>query len=310
MDILALIAAFGGGAFAAGLGALPAFIMTGFLALVGTGITLAGGADILTSNLAFGSFFGPHIAFAGAAAATAYAARKNNTLIASTSFDCGEVALTLEEGILIDGTDITYSLGKTLDGTVLIVGGVFGMIGYLVNYLYSGVLHLNTDTVAMTVATLGLIARFTIGKSGLTGQYTGTEKRQYFSQNQELIYNIVVGLSVGIMVSCVAAYLKNLGVSKEFLIAGYPSLCFGISAITLVFAQMGFSVPITHHISLPAANAAVLSGNPIIGVVVAIACSLIGDFFTKTINSYVDTHIDPPACTIFIMEFIVFGLFM
>ena len=125
MDILALIAAFGGGAFAAGLGALPAFIMTGFVALVGTGITLAEGADILTGNLAFGSFFGPHIAFAGAAA-----------------------------------------------------------------------------------------------------------------------------------------------------------------------------------------NAAVLSGNPIIGVVVAIACSLMGDFFTKTINSYVDTHIDPPACAIFIMEFIVFGLFI
>ena len=126
MDILALIAAFGGGAFAAGLGALPAFIMTGFVALVGTGITLAGGADILTGHLAFGSFFGLHIAFAGASTA----------------------------------------------------------------------------------------------------------------------------------------------------------------------------------------NAAVLSGNPIIGVVVAIACSLMGDFFTKTINSYVDTHIDPPACAIFIMEFIVFGLFM
>ena len=84
MDILALIAAFGGGAFAAGLGALPAFIMTGFVALVGTGITLAGGTDILTGNLAFGFFFGPHIAFAGAAA-TAYAARKNNSLIAAGS---------------------------------------------------------------------------------------------------------------------------------------------------------------------------------------------------------------------------------
>ena len=196
------------------------------------------------------------------------------------------------------------------NGTVLIMGGVFGMLGYLVNHLYSGVLHLNTDTVAMTVATLGVIARFTIGKSGLTGEYTESEKRQYFSQGQELLYNIVLGLAVGIIVSYVAAYLKDLGVSKEFLVAGYPALCFGISAITLIFAQMGFDVPTTHHISLPAANAAVLSGNPIIGVVVAIACSLMGDFFTKTINSYVDTHIDPPACAIFIMESIVFGLFM
>ena len=309
MDILALIAAFGGGAFAAGLGALPAFIMTGFVALVGTGITLAGGADILTGNLAFGSFFGPHIAFAGAAA-TAYAARKNNSLIAAGSLEGGNVSIAVEKGILVNGADITYSLGKTLYGTVLIMGGVFGMLGYLVNHLYSGVLHLNTDTVAMTVATLGIIARFSIGKSGLTGEYTFSEKRQYFSQGQELLYNIVLCLAVGIIVSYVAAYLKDLGVSKEFLVAGYPALCFGISAITLIFAQMGFDVPTTHHISLPAANAAVLSGNPIIGVVVAIACSLMGDFFTKTINSYVDTHIDPPACTIFIMEFIVFGLFM
>lgn len=309
MDILALIAAFGGGAFAAGLGALPAFIMTGFVALVGTGITLAGGADILTGNLAFGSFFGPHIAFAGAAA-TAYAARKNNSLIAAGSLEGGNVSIAVEKGILVNGADITYSLGKTLYGTVLIMGGVFGMLGYLVNHLYSGVLHLNTDTVAMTVATLVVIARFTIGKSGLTGEYTESKKRQYFSQGQELLYNIVIGLAVGIIVSYVAAYLKDLGVSKEFLVAGYPALCFGISAITLIFAQMGFGIPTTHHISLPAANAAVLSGNSIIGVVVAIACSLIGDFFTKTINSYVDTHIDPPACTIFIMEFIVFGLFM
>ena len=178
MDILALIAAFGGGAFAAGLGALPAFIMTGFVALVGTGITLAGGADILTGNLAFGSFFGPHIAFAGAA--TAYAARKNNSLIAAGSLEGGDVSIAVEKGILVNGADITYSLGKTLDGTVLIMGGVFGMLGYLVNHLYSGVLHLNTDTVAMTVATLVVIARFTIGKSGLTGKYTESEKRQYF----------------------------------------------------------------------------------------------------------------------------------
>ena len=309
MDILALIAAFGGGAFAAGLGALPAFIMTGFVALVGTGITLAGGADILTGNLAFGSFFGPHIAFAGAAA-TAYAARKNNSLIAAGSLEGGNVSIAVEKGILVNGADITYLLGKTLYGTFLIMGGVFGMLGYLVNHLYSGVLHLNTDTVAMTVAILGIIARFSIGKSGLTGEYTFSEKRQYFSQGQELLYNIVLCLAVGIIVSYVAAYLKDLGVSKEFLVAGYPALCFGISAITLIFAQMGFGIPTTHHISLPAANAAVLSGNSIIGVVVAIACSLMGDFFTKTINSYVDTHIDPPACTIFIMEFIVFGLFM
>lgn len=310
MNILALVAAFGGGAFSAGIGALASFIMTGFVALAGTAIILAGGPDVLTTNLAFGSFFGPHIAFAGAVAATAYAARKNNSLIESKALEDGDTAVAASKGILLNGSDITYALSKTLDGSVLLMGGLFGVLGYLIQYLYAGVLHLNTDTVAMTVATLGVLSRFVIGKSGLTGKYTGSEPRQYFSKGSELIYNIVLGLAVGIVVSYVAAYLEEIGVSRGFLVAGYPALCFGISAITLVFLQMGFGSPVTHHISLPAANAAVLSGNPLIGIVVAIACSLLGDFFGKTVNSYVDSHIDPPACTIFIMEFIVFGLFM
>lgn len=310
MNIFALIASFGGGAFAAGLGALPAFIMTGFIVIAGTAITLAGGGDIVTGNIAFGSFFGPHISFAGAVAATAYAARKNNALIQSGKVVDGDVAIATPSKILTAGADITYSLGKECDGTVLLMGGLFGVFGYLIQHLYLGVLHLNTDTVAMTVATLGIISRLAIGKTGLTGNYTDNAKRQYIGTGKELVYNIVLGLSVGILVSYTAAYLKDIGVSQEFLVAGFPALCFGISAVTLIFAQMGFASPTTHHISLPAANAAVLSGNPLIGIVVAIVCSLLGDFFVKTVNSYADSHIDPPACTIFIMEFIVFGLFM
>ena len=66
MDILALIAAFGGGIIGAYMGALPAFIMTGIYALVGGVLTAAGvGGDVAVNYLAFGSFVGPHIAFAG-----------------------------------------------------------------------------------------------------------------------------------------------------------------------------------------------------------------------------------------------------
>ena len=68
MSIINLIAAFGGGAFAASIGALPAFIMTGVFAVVGAAASMCGAADagnILVNYFAFGSFFGPHIAFAG-----------------------------------------------------------------------------------------------------------------------------------------------------------------------------------------------------------------------------------------------------
>ena len=57
MDILALIAAFGGGIIGAYMGALPAFIMTGIYALVGGVLTAAGvGGDVAVNYLAFGSF--------------------------------------------------------------------------------------------------------------------------------------------------------------------------------------------------------------------------------------------------------------
>ncbi|WP_455542169.1 hypothetical protein [Intestinibacter sp.] len=302
MNILALIAAFGGGAFGAALGALPAFIMTGFMALVGTGIAIAGGADVLVSGLAFGSFFGPHISFAGGVAAVAYAARKSQAQIALNN---GET-----EGIqVIGGADITYGLNGTGDPGVILMGGLFGILGFLIQYLYANVLSLQTDTVAMTVATLGIVTRLVIGRTGLIGKYECECPRKYMETGKGLLFNIIIGLVVGIVVCYVGAFLLDSGVTIQAL-GSYPAMCFGISAITLIFAQYGTTIPTTHHISLPAANAFVLSGgNPIVGVIVAIVCSLLGDFFVKTVNSYCDSHIDPPACTIFIMTFIIMAIF-
>ena len=79
MSILGLIAAFGGGVFAAAIGGVPAFIMTGVFSIVGAVAGMCGAADasnILINYFAFGSFFGPHVAFAGGVAAAAYAKKK------------------------------------------------------------------------------------------------------------------------------------------------------------------------------------------------------------------------------------------
>ena len=307
MSFLSLIAAFGGGAFGAALGALPAFIMTGFVALAGAGIALAGGADVLVGNLAFGSFFGPHIAFAGGVAAAAYAGRKSTTS-KTGQLVSGDVAVLTEEDIF-NGSDITFALNSKGDYSIIIVGGIFGVIGYLINYLYSSIIGFQTDTVAMTVATSGVLARLIIGKSGLIGKYTSNDSREFISKGKELIYNIILGLMVGIVISYTGAVLIESGAPVNAVKASYPSLCFAISAITLIFVQFGAGVPTTHHISLTSSNAFVLSGNPIVGIIVAIISSLLGDFFTKTFNSHCDSHIDPPACTIFIMTFIILAVF-
>lgn len=74
-DVLWLVAAFGGGVFGASVGALPAFILCGFAAIVGPAVALATGNAAFTVDIAFGPMLGPHTAFAGGVAAAAYAAR-------------------------------------------------------------------------------------------------------------------------------------------------------------------------------------------------------------------------------------------
>lgn len=239
--------------------------------------------------------------------AAAYASRKSMVL-STGQMSNGETAVLTGEDVF-NGSHITFALNAKGDYSVIIAGGIFGIIGYLINHLYANIIGLQTDTVAMTVATSGILARLILGKTGLIGKYTGTDSRAFVSKGNELIYNIVLGLIVGVVISYTGAILIESGVPVEAVKTSYPSLCFAISAITLIFAQFGTGVPTTHHITLPAANAFVLSGNPIVGIIVAILCSLLGDFFTKTFNSYCDSHIDPPACTIFIMTFIILAVF-
>lgn len=273
MTLNLILAAFGGGLLGALIGALPVFIMTGFMVIAGLMVG-AGGPDVV-GGIAFGAYLGPHIAFAGGVAAAAFAHKK---------------------GKLEAGGDILSPMAKFNDASVLLVGGVFGVVGLLINYLYATVLTIPTDTVAMTVVTSGLIARLVFGKSGLLGKCEDP-KRVFFPVAESLSTLVVIGLGLG-LVSSYFAVEYNLVV-----------LGFGISAASLIFTQMGFEVPGTHHISLVSAVAAAASGSIIIGAVFGILSAILGDVFGKIFNSYCDSHIDPPAGAIFILTFIVLLIF-
>lgn len=291
MDIMALVAAFGGGVIGAYMGALPVFIMTGVFALVGALATAAGAAaDIGVGVLAFGSFVGPHVAFAGGVAAAAYAGKKKK---------------------LASGADILSSLNGLGSPDVLLVGGAFGVIGFLIAFVIGKIpfLGANTDLPGITVFISALIARFAFGTSGLTGNYTGEGKREWFSGGTGFIYNIVLGGGIGIAVSFVAASLYEA--DNTVALGIFPIICFGFSAITLIFTQTGFATPATHHITLVSALAAVAglnalgAGGALLGVLFGALASLLGDLVGKSLNSYVDTHIDPPATTIWILTIVV-----
>lgn len=288
MDIANLIGAFGGGLLGACIGGLPVFILTGIVAIAGGVVTLAGGPDLSVGSIAFGSILGPHIAFAGGVAAAAFSANKKKDLDA--------------------GTNILASLNGFEDSATLLVGGIFGVFGYLLSYLYGDVLKIPTDIPALAVFTLAIVTRLVLGNSGISGQRDENCERGFFKKGQALVYSIILSGGIGIAISYVGYHLINTGASPE-LLGIYPVICFGISATALIFTQTGFATPATHHITLPAAAATIASGNPLMGVIFAIIGGVLGDVAANVLNTNCDSHIDPPASSIMITMLVISVLF-
>ena len=292
MSYLAIIASFGAGVFGAAMGGVATFVMVGLIAIAGSIAAMAGGTDIATATMAFGTVFGPHISFTGAVAAAAYAGRKKY----------------LKSG----GADIMTALFGLNKPDMLFIGGVTGVLGFLIHWFYTNVCHFDTDTVAMTVATLGVLTRLIIGKSGFIGKCEEGEKRQLFTMDK-LWSNLLLGLSMGLIVAGTGIFLLNTYPDMADLIrANYANIFFSISALTFVLMMTvpGASTPATHHITITTAHAVVLTGNLGISILIAVIATFLQDIFVNLFNSHHnDTHWDPPAMTIFILTFIIYALF-
>lgn len=300
MSIIGLIAAFGGGIFAAAIGALPAFIMTGVFAVVGAVAGMCGAADasnILVNYFAFGSFFGPHIAFAGGVAASAYAKKK---------------------GITENGADIATACAGYNAPDVLLVGGIFGVIGFLfkelvIANLFAGTIspRLITDAPGITVFCSGLLVRAIFGGA----RFKTSDK--VISSGNALANTIVIAIGYSLVVAGLYLGAVSAGVPVEAFGGLYHVLIFGLAAVGLVFAEMGQPFFGCHHIVIIAAEATVQSyaamGNMwaslVIGVIFGVLAALIADIEGNTINCGTDSHIDNPACAIFIMTFVVNACF-
>lgn len=277
-DWTSLLAAFGGGLFAAAIGTLPAFIFTGLLVLVGVAAAAAGGGTDILSEVAFGPVFGPHIAFGGGAAATAYAYRK---------------------GLLASGRDIVQPLMGLGRPDVLAVGGCFGALGFLLNVLWQGLeLGPRTDTIALSVVVSAMIARLGFGRSGLASRPRAPSETAHWVRHQERPAQCA---SIGLGVGLIAAFLAlTFGAERGGDVFG-----FGIAAFSLLFAQMGLKAPVTHHMALPAAAAALASGNLFVGAAFGVVGAFAGEGFSRIFHQHGDTHVDPPAAGIAIAVAIV-----
>jgi hypothetical protein len=289
---ISLLAAFGGGVFGASIGALPAFIMTGVVAAIGGILSCAGIPgiqELFVNNIAFGVFLGPHVCFAGGVAAAAYARRI---------------------GKAENGADIARALNGIEDASVLAVGGLFGMIGYIIASLVSALFSLTpfyTDNPGCTVFLSAVLARLLFGNRGMR---SGAKESTWISHGPALTNLLLIAFAYSLAVSGVYAALAEQGYASQ--LGSYHIVIFGLAAIGLIFAEFGQAYFGWHHIGIISAEAVMCGyscglggGSVLLGVLFGMIAAIIGDVESHMLNTDVDSHIDPPATAIFICTILI-----
>ncbi len=314
-----LIAALAGGAFGAALGALPSFVFTGFVVLLGEGLGalqaeladagVEGIALDVTGAIGFGPVVGPHIAFAGGVAATAYAGKRYPEMGTPGGFHFGK--------------EITYAFGTKPD--ILLVGALFGALGMLVTQIGEGI-GLPLDNIAMSVALTALVARvvfdypligtpagngyldmspFERGETRAGSERPSTEP--WLPHQYTWSGVTAIGLVGGVLGGW--AWLET----------GSMFLGYGISAASLLFLNLGVEkIPVTHHITLLGSSGAMIAASavgsdPVVLIVAALfGClsGLFGEVTQRVFYSHSGTHVDPPAMAIAIMTLLIGVLYL
>lgn len=326
-----LLATFAGGALGATLGGLQAFSLAGLMVVIGETYALvhrtvgAGVAPDITGSVAFGAVLGPHIAFGGGAAAVAYAAKQGYL---DTDF------------AYHDAKHITRGLGNRPD--VLVVGGLFGIVGYWVATA-STVVGLPTDPVALGVVLSALAHRLVFGY-----QISGAAPSQWFDmspfergERRQPDPTLTTDGGTGRLVvepwlpyqyrwSHVTVLGGAVGVLGGYLayLTGSAFLAFGISVVALAFLCAGVAhVPVTHHMSLPASTVAIASVDAakpltpaviaeamplgeaiVLGALFGILGALVGEVAQRIFYAHAETHLDPPAVSIVVTTLLIGGL--
>ncbi|MCO7274454.1 MULTISPECIES: hypothetical protein [Cellulosimicrobium] len=303
IDLFSLLLSLGGGFVGAALGALLAFVFTGLAVVLGVVALAAGGGSGMLDTVAFGPFFGPHVAFAGGVAAAGYAARRGG----------------------FDGKDIVTPLASIRRPDVLLVGALFGALGYVVQVAVAATpwFGSHTDTVAVTVFLSGVAARLVFGRTGLLGavprtpqgwkRFAPTPENQWIPGQQRFRDNTVLGAFAGLFAAGTTVLLAE---SFPDLQGSAHVFAFGVSAFSLAFLAVGMPVPVTHHITvvggLAAATFLPVVGSTFAAVLVGAAFAVVAawgaELFARLLHIHGDTHIDPPAATIWPTSLLVLGL--
>jgi len=281
--VTSLILAFAGGMFGATIGGLNSFVLTG-LAAFGAAIAASTGNGGGFAGVPWGFLLGPHIAFQGGASAVAFAQAQGKV-------DAGA------------GRDIGLALVELNDPMILAVGGVFGALGYIVNYVLAMVPPINgmgwTDTVALTILINASLTRILFGVKTKSpfGQVREGDVRWHLSDVAAWLPwqhkpAQLIALSVAIALPFSALIAEN----PDLMLTG-----FGITAFWLIWLRLGVNFPVGHHIAHPAQIATLATGNVWWGLVFGLLGAFLGEIYACIFLNHADTHIDPPAVAILTM---------
>ena len=322
LSVELLLAGLAGGLLGAALGALPAFSLAGASIVVGEVVNIVAGdpspatantpaaldAVGLTGTVGFGPVLGPHVAFAGGAAAAAYVARDET---ADTTFRYHQAK----------------QISKPLPGApdVLLVGAAFGLVGVVLAQLTAAA-GLPMDPIALAIVVSAFLHRLVLGYPLLGRVWDGFldmtpyEEGEIHGAAGEMEANGSAGRQVvepwqpdHYEWPTVAVLGAGVGLASGYIaqVTGSVFLAFGLTAASLAFYSLGhYSLPVTHHIALPASIVAlaVPFADPI-GLVVAalfgVIAALAGEFFERLFYARADTHLDPPAASIVLTSLLI-----
>lgn len=338
-----------GGILGAAIGGLPALGLSGGLVTLGellevagidlelpsflaplelTGTPLSVSADLTAVGL--GPLFGPHVAFVGGVAASAYVGRRD---MIDPTFRYHPAKL------------IRQSPGRETD--VLAVGGIFGSAGLAIA-AGAAAASLPLDPIALAVVGSALLHRVAFGYPAV-GRLRALDRSVFdmrlhasevrwgddgFETNQGITGRPVVEIwqpaffrwpQVAILGLVVGLAAAALSIVTESLF-----LAFGIATLALAARQVEqsirqsvpVSIPAVHHVALPAAIVALAleSGGETLGssqgaeiailagAAVGVGAALLGELAQRVVYAHADTHLDPGFLTILLLSLLLTGI--
>lgn len=299
--LLDLACAFLGGMLAASLGALGGFILFGLVGVTGFLSVLLGGDASWLQGLTGTVLLRPSSCFLGGVVATAWARKK---------------------GLLRCGKDIGRPLLEFRKPSLLLVGGLAGLAGFLANLALDAVLAGKVDTVGLVVFSIPLLLKHAWGLKHSSdcgaASHAVPSPYRFFERLSSKDGKLLVCALSGFGAATLSLMLASRPDTAAY--AGLAPFC--LSSLSLVVLHLGIPIPVTHHYTGPA-GAAVVTLAPLLSsmehtaalvcllgwALLASALGLAGaDLLGRLWFEKGDIHVDPPAMGIVASTAVVLGL--